>query len=87
MDRKVYTNFVRGKFQSVKSMIFLLMKFYSLFLFDTKKCIINVDVVLIRASKKKEKRRKRKAINLLVERWTSFQSTSFQVLQNEEGKG
>ena len=80
MDRKVYTNFVRGKFQSVKSMI-------SLFLFDTKKCIIDVDVVLIRASKKKEKRRKRKAINLLVERWTSFQSTSFQVLQNEEGKG
>lgn len=87
MDRKVYTNFVRGKFQSVKSMIFLLMKLYSLFLFDTKKCIIDVDVVLIRASKKKEKRRKRKAINLLVERWTSFQSTSFQVLQNEEGKG
>lgn len=84
MDRKVYTNFVRGKFQSVKSMIFLLMKLYSLFLFDTKKCIIDVDVVLIRASKK---RRKRKAINLRAERWTSFQSTSFQVLQNEEGKG
>lgn len=61
MDRKVYTNFVRGKFQSVKSMIFLLMKLYSLFLFDTKKCIIDVDVVLIRASKKKGKKKKKKS--------------------------
>lgn len=59
MDRKVYTNFVRGKFQSVKSMIFLLMKLYSLFLFDTKKCII--DIVLIRASKKKGKKKKKKS--------------------------
>lgn len=42
-------------------MIFLLMKLYSLFLFDTKKCIIDVDVVLIRASKKKGKKKKKKS--------------------------
>lgn len=40
-------------------MIFLLMKLYSLFLFDTKKCII--DIVLIRASKKKGKKKKKKS--------------------------